>query len=847
MDNKHFVKGEKMRFAGIIRAAVAGFCLLGALNLSAEVTGKVIVKEDFEKDLDKKVVVSLFSQPHEVHEIGISAEKARSGKHSVKIDVSYMHHFAVYLTPRTNETPEVKWGSLGSTGGFTIKGLEVPLRADRGYILELYVWVEKATTKNPVEIMVETVADCDYGITRKNTSADQVFTHPTEGWVKVEVELNSFLIDRIAATGAKTEGLRLHSISFNSFNRSENDRMTVYIDDITLREVPMSDAGEYRKKQEEQIAKKREALAFRTFAEVEDLFVWGPYGVLHDPGSAWFKPILKGTHEEMRLQRTEWLRKYTDWMLIDLRRHYCNSITGGGGILFSSDAQSESAYDYVKASLDKCAQYGIKFGASTYLTQHYGSASREKCEEAMRKTAEMFKDHPGLLAYLLVDEPQPGEAEDFYWGKQFMESLDPNHPCICFCNGIPPTTEFAPTLPIVCLDTYWMKPQAHYDPGPWALADTVRYARELGAKRIWPVPQVFGGGGNWRPANAEEFSIQIFSCLAEGATGFIPFVYAYRPGWTKDSGEGLYGTLVDAYGNATAPWEVMKRLGPYVRSAGALLVGAERLGEDAVTAQVKDVVVSNVGRKRPTAVARMFADKKRNARYIVAYNNTRFYRKSFNVAIKEPTGDEKLLDLFSMREIPLTGNTFKVFLMPGDGRIYALGQPAAIAAVKKEVYTNRFDIERDLLALEIELAKRMGTDTAYAGKALSDANVLLKGNKFSKALEKIAESAALLEEASRTNTEFRTVNEAIERSRITLGSINKMMLRCIGDDRPKDFPRDDPQVKAVIDKMMGLSERFYSLQSKLILEGPKGMAEGAGNLLNELQEFERSANIFFGI
>jgi len=218
-----------MRFAKTVRTAVAGFCLLAALNLSAEVTGKVIVKDDFEKDLDKKVVVSLFSQPHEVHEIGISTEKARSGKHSVKIDASYMHHFAVYLTPRSNETPEVKWGSLGSTGQFVIEGLDIPLRPDRGYILSLYVWVENATPKNPGEIEVDVLSDSDYGTIRSQAFLEQIFSEPTGGWVKVEQELTSYLIEKMEAGGSNTEGLRLDSILLNSYRSCVSSRSPIDI------------------------------------------------------------------------------------------------------------------------------------------------------------------------------------------------------------------------------------------------------------------------------------------------------------------------------------------------------------------------------------------------------------------------------------------------------------------------------------------------------------------------------------------------------------------------------------------------------------------------------------------
>jgi len=187
-----------------------------------------------------------------------------------------------------------------------------------------------------------------------------------------------------------------------------------------------------------------------------------------------------------------------------------------------------------------------------------------------------------------------------------------------------------------------MGPVPQEDKGPWAVADIVRYARKLGANRIWSLPQFFGSS-SWRPPNREEFTIQIFSALAEGATGFIAYAHVGHPKWFKQNSE--YGRLVDLYGNPSAAWDEMQRLGLYLRSAGPLLIGCKRLADEAVKAETNSFVVSNVGRKTPILVARMFLDKKRGARYIVVYNSTRFYQFTRNVVVSEAAQDEEVLDL----------------------------------------------------------------------------------------------------------------------------------------------------------------------------------------------------------
>ena len=142
------------------------------------------------------------------------------------------------------------------------------------------------------------------------------------------------------------------------------------------------------------------------------------------------------------------------------------------------------------------------------------------------------------------------------------------------------------------------------------------------------------------------------------------------------------------------------------------------------------------------------------------------------------------------------------------------------------------------------MAKRFGTDTAPVEEALSVAKAVFDNDRFHEAIQKVAEAVTLLEDLNRANKEYREVNEAIEGARVSLGQINDIMTMRVGSN---EFPKDDERVKEMMDVMGRLSVKFYELQSRLLREGPKDMAQEAAKLLKDTQELESSSEVLFGI
>ncbi len=817
-------------------------CSVVACHAYAAGDGALLLKEDYESRLDVPLTVSYATGKNTVVARGVVDEKAYTGRHCAKVEVSHVKGFGAYLSPRTKDRPRVEWGRLGGIGGFAVDGLSIPLRPDRGYLLKLSVWVGQASGRNPARIAVRTSSPSPYGTVTMETLLPAVLAEPTKGWIEVEQELTSWLPGQLKARGYNTTPLRLEAIILKAFSSGGPLPLLVWVDDITLREVGTDVVREWADRARRAHERRRKETPFRAYPDVENQFIWGVYGGLMTPGPAWYAFDRSKPLAQQRTQQRELVERYADWMLLDLRRHYCDFIMGGGGMLFTG--APDEAFDALRARLDKCAEYGVRLGPSTYVTQHYRHAqSRAQCTADMKRLAAEFGDHPALLAYLLVDEPGVAGAEDFYWGKRKLESFDSNHPAISLCNSVEAIAEYAPVLPIVGIDLYTIRPQPSRDEGCWALADGVRFASQLGARRIWVLPQTFGATGSWRAATVEEFRVQIFSCLAEGVTGFLPFVYGMPPGWRRKV--AFRGTLVDPYGNPSPIWDEMRRLGPFVRSVGPLLAEATPAPDGAATVRTRGTIVSNIGRKRPCADARVWLDAKRGVRYVTAFSNALRYRTSCRVTLHPADTELQVMDLFALRPTPVQGGSFYAPLGPGEGRVYAAGPAAKVKAVEAEVLRRRFGLERSLLELELRAAKRMGVNIDRCRTALSKAHAQFAAGSARDALIALHAARSILEDAKQSNVPFARTHAAIEKSRRLLGRVDQWLNETVVL-RPREFPKTDATTKGILDGMVALSGRFFAVQSVFMRQGPATLGERPADLADEIEQFEQAARVSLG-
>ena len=144
---------------------------------------------------------------------------------------------------------------------------------------------------------------------------------------------------------------------------------------------------------------------------------------------------------------------------------------------------------------------------------------------AIAAAVERYRQHPALLAWYLVDEPDetkmdPAAAEAIYG---LIRELDPYHP-VYLVNNRPHTyAAYAAASDILAVDVY---PVPRYP--ITRVRDYVAQARwtSLGRKPVWLVAQAFGGVEHWpRAPTAAEVRNMTYQGLVQGARGV--FFYRY--------------------------------------------------------------------------------------------------------------------------------------------------------------------------------------------------------------------------------------------------------------------------------------------------------------------------------
>lgn len=192
------------------------------------------------------------------------------------------------------------------------------------------------------------------------------------------------------------------------------------------------------------------------------------------------------------------------------------------------------------AYLDRAAALGMRVnynllslagggGVST------GGATTTLKEELLRKEIRAVKDHPAILSWYVVDEPDMHgipveELEAIY---RIVKEEDPYHPVTLVIMSAPAALKYASACDIVMLDRY---------PVPNSPASQViDYTRDMHQalryeKAVWYVPQTFGGAEWWaREPTAAEIRLMTWGAALEGARGFQGFIRKGLNGFPKST------------------------------------------------------------------------------------------------------------------------------------------------------------------------------------------------------------------------------------------------------------------------------------------------------------------------
>ena len=217
---------------------------------------------------------------------------------------------------------------------------------------------------------------------------------------------------------------------------------------------------------------------------------------------------------------------------------------------------------YLMPLLDACERNGIK--AIVYPTTAFSQRTDKDTENTIIHDVTIRKNHPALLAWYLVDEPEgigkatPEMVAGLY---RTIKAADSQHPCCLVVMSGLAASNFGGQTDIVWVDPY---PVPH-SPVTYVSAVTSSAVEAVQkGKPVWVVPQAFDWsvwnnghiGKEHRPTNAEE-RCMTYLALVHGAKGIIYWAHTASKYYIRDYPEH---------------WAYMKKLAGEMRDLTPILL-----------------------------------------------------------------------------------------------------------------------------------------------------------------------------------------------------------------------------------------------------------------------------------
>ncbi|MBN2451019.1 MAG: hypothetical protein JXR77_11555 [Lentisphaeria bacterium] len=207
------------------------------------------------------------------------------------------------------------------------------------------------------------------------------------------------------------------------------------------------------------------------------------------------------------------------------------------------NAQYKRTREEIRAYLDTVREAG------TYVTLYpypspammnpasvWGRPLSNTEADALRGRLDDIKDHPGVFAWYMADEPElrPALPERLRAIYEVCRDTDPHHPCIMLNDTIAGIFQYVDGGDILMPDPYpcFLRNGLAAQPIEKTAA-FVKACREAGQGRraVWVTPQAFNYGDygrrNQRGPNLVELRNQLYQAVVYGAKGFLWYTYAH--------------------------------------------------------------------------------------------------------------------------------------------------------------------------------------------------------------------------------------------------------------------------------------------------------------------------------
>jgi len=775
-------------------------CLIAMWLCPAGVAGQaerapIIYHADFETGLD-------FAGPH----AGVSSERARSGKHSLKLDMRLAKGIIYSLkTSLSGAGAAVKPGRT-----YLVEGYFLPVKLPYHYNyqsvpkvgLSLFLkhnvgdsWGGQTQVDflTPLSTPQEKWTYEVIGGRRKVTSVA-----PADDWIPIR---KAIAIEKNRALESLVIYIYGHFASLSRELTDEEARRCADAGRVSVKDYPRLD---------------------KTFV----------FGVENGSFGCFSATCTRRTYMCQQFPQDSWNAVW-DW-----KKHYVNINTVETGQMRPYNREQD--WPVFAREIDVYERNNIYTLPSVWFNRYFFSNfTPAECEAAIRAAIPKYRGSKTILAWWLMSETHfggEGTSEGLF-ARKIIESVDDMHPTVI--GDHPELNPFHPQ------HMYTVR-RSSLGFGAYAIAPRVRRLIQRAPGPVWAMLQGDESDTSRRKPTVAEIRMMTHAALAEGAKGITYYLYRYpKPRWLPEkAGRFSRAGVVNCFGEGRDVWATIGELGKEILPVGPLLMDAgPRASAGLVELPKRQVaipaIISKVHRDvrdipadfpYPVINAGLLADRRGRWHILVVYSN------ELSKAVKESIGlgenlfahGERLFDLVALKPVPLENRAnsrrLVLNLQPGDGRLFMIATDKAFSEGEAEINRGRFYCEKEILKYELYQARLSGIEPGEAfSRDLAEMVRAAKEGAFADACLGVDRCRLQLRRVLNADTRFHRVERQLAKTLKALSNADRDFSRFIeaqveGAKKPIRFAADDPLLKSYT---LGLDKlgRCYLACRTLFLKG----------------------------
>ncbi|MBI4208921.1 MAG: hypothetical protein HY538_04365 [Deltaproteobacteria bacterium] len=397
--------------------------------------------------------------------------------------------------------------------------------------------------------------------------------------------------------------------------------------------------------------------------------------------------------------------------LYDIRLHHVDTVFMAG---VPAKTSPEEAEIINRAALDISQRLGLRAAISLSsffprnLTDKFGETqlpdekNMKIIREAMQHYLPLFKDHPALLGYVLVDEPYPHQLPLLVAIQRVIEEIDPVHPVLTSVQSPHQVYTYASSQNMMFSGSYPYGSKKDYS-YVWSLKDTITQIRKnIFGGYYWVCLQGFTRGIEDRVTRAD-YRLQTHVQMMAGIDGLIhytyfPHRYSIRSEQSENFGfidfvEAPYEGELDLWGEIE---ELDERYFPFREIFSRLSSPSQ-----ALSVRVESGSIEGSLGPRPAIELRVQEMSGVGLWLFLANIDVQKTHSGKLIFPAELFKGKKVYDLLRLQEIgEAVPSQFSI--APGDLSILLIAEPAGYLQIREEISKNRFKEEVAVFRLRLQ-------------------------------------------------------------------------------------------------------------------------------------------------